>query len=191
MRLQVESGTGVGFHPLHLYIDYLSYLYRKTPELSESEQLEANYRDILQSPLQPLMDNLESQTYEIFEKDAMKYQLYEDAIFQCLCDRNAEKDKETSKSPQVVVVVGAGTLVIPPPPPLSLGFYAQLSSHDFCLLELDRTRSSGSFRVASFGALWASHQIVRRGKEPQCNDYFTMPSRGRKLESAWFSRAHT
>lgn len=113
VRLQVESGTGVGFHPLHLYIDYLSYLYRKTPELSESEQLEANYRDILQSPLQPLMDNLESQTYEIFEKDTMKYQLYEDAIFQCLCDRNADKEKETSKSPQVVVVVGAGTLVIP------------------------------------------------------------------------------
>jgi hypothetical protein len=34
-------------------------------------------RDYLQAPLQPLMDNLESATYETFEKDASKYICYE------------------------------------------------------------------------------------------------------------------
>jgi protein arginine N-methyltransferase 5 len=35
--------------------------------------VQAGYRDFLQAPLQPLMDNLEAQTYETFEKDAKKY----------------------------------------------------------------------------------------------------------------------
>lgn len=35
--------------------------------------MQAGYRDFLQAPLQPLMDNLEAQTYETFEKDAKKY----------------------------------------------------------------------------------------------------------------------
>ena len=35
------------------------------------------YEDYLQCPLQPLMDNLESQTYEIFEKCPVKYSQYQ------------------------------------------------------------------------------------------------------------------
>ena len=35
-------------------------------------------------PLQPLQDNLESQTYEVFEKDVTKYQTYEKAILQAI-----------------------------------------------------------------------------------------------------------
>ncbi|GJS57485.1 GTP binding protein [Tanacetum coccineum] len=37
--------------------------------LSEQERFEHGYRDFLQPPLQPLMDNLEAQIYETFEKD--------------------------------------------------------------------------------------------------------------------------
>lgn len=40
--------------------------------------------DYLQAPLQPLMDNLESQTYEAFEKDPVKYSQYEKAIVKAL-----------------------------------------------------------------------------------------------------------
>lgn len=40
--------------------------------------------DYLQAPLQPLMDNLESQTYEAFEKDPVKYVQYEKAIVKAL-----------------------------------------------------------------------------------------------------------
>lgn len=37
-----------------------------------------------QVPLQPLQDNLESQTYEVFEKDTTKYLVYEEAIVQAI-----------------------------------------------------------------------------------------------------------
>jgi protein arginine N-methyltransferase 5 len=40
------------------------------------EKYEKPYWDYLQAPLQPLMDNLESQTYETFEKDPVKYSQY-------------------------------------------------------------------------------------------------------------------
>lgn len=42
------------------------------------------YEDYLQCPLQPLMDNLESQTYEIFEKDPVKYQEYQNAVYEAM-----------------------------------------------------------------------------------------------------------
>lgn len=40
-----------------------------------------------QCPLQPLQDNLESQTYEVFERDSIKYVKYEEAVHRALCDR--------------------------------------------------------------------------------------------------------
>jgi protein arginine N-methyltransferase 5 len=55
------------------------------------------YEDCLQNPLQPLMDNLESQVYEIFEKDPIKYSQYQKAIGQALCDRVSERDKHTKE----------------------------------------------------------------------------------------------
>jgi len=45
------------------------------------------YMDFLQAPLQPLMDDLSSATYETFESDPVKYRLYEDAITAALTDR--------------------------------------------------------------------------------------------------------
>jgi hypothetical protein len=44
--------------------------------------------DHLQQPLQPLMDNLEGETYEGFEKDPIKYRQYEEAVYRALCDRS-------------------------------------------------------------------------------------------------------
>jgi protein arginine N-methyltransferase 5 len=40
-----------------------------------------DYLDVFQIPLQPLKDNLQSQTYECFEDDVAKYELYEKALF--------------------------------------------------------------------------------------------------------------
>ena len=45
------------------------------------------FQDKLQYPLQPLRDNLESLTYEQFEKDPAKYLLYEDAIRAAMVDK--------------------------------------------------------------------------------------------------------
>lgn len=36
------------------------------------------YADYLQAPLQPLMDDLGSMTYEVFERDPVKYRQYEE-----------------------------------------------------------------------------------------------------------------
>lgn len=48
------------------------------------ERFARGYEDYLQCPLQPLTDNLESQTYEIFEKDPVKYREYQNAIYQAI-----------------------------------------------------------------------------------------------------------
>ncbi|RLN51899.1 hypothetical protein BBJ29_009646 [Phytophthora kernoviae] len=83
------------------YVQYLHFLYSKRPSQDRKSQFESPYLDYLQAPLQPLMDNLESQTYETFEQDAFKYNQYEKAITQAL-----EKTPEDKES--VVMVVGAG-----------------------------------------------------------------------------------
>jgi len=53
---------------------------------SEEAVLETPYLDSLQSPLQPLGDHLEYQTYETFEKDPVKYTNYGEAIELALLD---------------------------------------------------------------------------------------------------------
>jgi protein arginine N-methyltransferase 5 len=55
-------------------------LARIHPPLSELEVFEQPYWDYLQTPLQPLMDHLESSIYDTFEKDPHKYALYERAV---------------------------------------------------------------------------------------------------------------
>jgi len=42
------------------------------------------YFDALQEPLQPLADNLENSTYEVFESDPVKYERYESAILKAM-----------------------------------------------------------------------------------------------------------
>ena len=69
----------------------------------------AGYRDFLQAPLQPLQDNLESSTYETFERDSPKYVAYGEAVAACLADRLAERPAAGDDGAAVVImVVGAG-----------------------------------------------------------------------------------
>jgi len=69
-----------------VYQQYLRHVYESVGAQSEEEALEAPYLDYLQAPLQPLMDNLESQTYETFEKDPVKYEQYRKAVALALRD---------------------------------------------------------------------------------------------------------
>ena len=48
------------------------------------------------------MDNLESGTYEVFEKDPVKYREYQNAIHLALMDKN------DAKNDILVMVLGAG-----------------------------------------------------------------------------------
>lgn len=104
--LNKNPSDGVQSHPLRCYLDYIAFLYQRMDPLPEQERIELGYRDFLQAPLQPLMDNLESQTYETFEKDAVKYIQYQRAIAKALKDRVA--DEKASSITTVLMVVGAG-----------------------------------------------------------------------------------
>jgi len=68
---------------------------------SPSARMETDYLDALQQPLQPLKDHLENQTYDVFEKDPVKYREYESAIRMALEDR-------ASQPRIMLMVVGAG-----------------------------------------------------------------------------------
>ncbi|KAL8812850.1 MAG: hypothetical protein Q9200_000708, partial [Gallowayella weberi] len=91
---------------------HLSYI-RDLPQLSTPltvlEQFSAGYQDYLQRPLQPLSENLESMTYEVFEKDRIKYDLYEAAIRRALTEWISAGKTVSSPSGNIVIaVVGAG-----------------------------------------------------------------------------------
>lgn len=105
-ELAAYNADGTRRHPLRTYLDYVGYLYQKMDPLPEQERFELGYRDFLQSPLQPLMDNLEAQTYETFEKDTVKYIQYQRAICKALLDR--VPDGKASAITTVLMVVGAG-----------------------------------------------------------------------------------
>jgi len=101
----IVRGPGRG-HQLKFYQQYLDHLYQQVPVGDPLQQFARGYEDYLQCPLQPLMDNLESQTYEVFEKDPIKYSEYQAAITAALTDLVTEEELETREL--VVMVVGAG-----------------------------------------------------------------------------------
>lgn len=86
---------------IELFLDYIkhqnSYVLR-----NESEE----YQDSLRYPLQPLYDNLDSSTYETFERDPAKYILYQRAVEEALKDMIKEEEKATKKL--IILLVGAG-----------------------------------------------------------------------------------
>ncbi|RMZ85656.1 hypothetical protein DV737_g634, partial [Chaetothyriales sp. CBS 132003] len=91
------------------HLSYLRNLQSRQPPLTPIERFGAGYQDFLQAPLQPLAVNLESITYEVFERDPVKYDQYEKAIARALHDW-VEQGKPTSNPDGrvVVAVVGAG-----------------------------------------------------------------------------------
>lgn len=91
------------------HLSYIRNLQTKQPTRTPMERFGVGYQDFLQAPLQPLTVNLESVTYEVFEKDPIKYEWYERAIAKALKDWVAHKRTTSSPDGRVVVaVVGAG-----------------------------------------------------------------------------------
>ncbi|KZC08382.1 PREDICTED: protein arginine N-methyltransferase 5 [Dufourea novaeangliae] len=100
--------TGANRHQnIGYYHNYLEYLWKGCQINGPVERFARGYEDYLQCPLQPLMDNLESQTYEIFEKDPVKYTQYQTAIYQAILGI-ASKTEEDKNRKIVIMVVGAG-----------------------------------------------------------------------------------
>ncbi len=123
----VDSSMQWGGSSSRLFIlQYLRHLRSRDPlpDKLDSEEavLETSYLDTLQSPLQPLGDHLEYQTYETFEKDPVKYKRYGEAIENALIDgmlgnkfnysgkKNASRQvlEEMDFYEVTILVVGAG-----------------------------------------------------------------------------------
>ncbi|KAH9936058.1 PRMT5-domain-containing protein [Amylocystis lapponica] len=91
----ILSGTSSGRHKRGgeaAYSQYVRHLEKTSPWVQASqttgtvENFSQGYQDYLQSPLQPLMDNLQSITYQTFEQDPIKYRQYEEAVFLALSE---------------------------------------------------------------------------------------------------------
>ncbi|XP_018393940.1 PREDICTED: protein arginine N-methyltransferase 5 [Cyphomyrmex costatus] len=93
------------YQSISYYHNYLDYLWRGCQNDGTVEKFARGFEDYLQCPLQPLMDNLESQTYEVFEKDPVKYREYQSAIYEAI---NAITHKMQEERMIVIMVVGAG-----------------------------------------------------------------------------------
>ncbi|XP_017763861.1 PREDICTED: protein arginine N-methyltransferase 5 [Eufriesea mexicana] len=94
------------YQSITYYHNYLEYLWKKYEVDGPVERYARGYEDYLQCPLQPLMNNLESQTYEVFEKDPIKYTEYQTAIYQAI---SAVIEKIEDKQREIIImVVGAG-----------------------------------------------------------------------------------
>ncbi|THV03227.1 PRMT5-domain-containing protein [Dendrothele bispora CBS 962.96] len=85
----ILSGVSSGIHAKGTeaaYSQYIRHLERTSPVVQAAEKsgtvenFAQGYQDYLQAPLQPLMDNLQSITYQTFEQDPVKYKNYEEVI---------------------------------------------------------------------------------------------------------------
>ncbi|KAL4904908.1 hypothetical protein BDW74DRAFT_23616 [Aspergillus multicolor] len=91
------------------HLSYMRNLQQRQPARTAIERFGVGYQDYLQAPLQPLTVNLESITYEVFEKDPIKYEWYERAIAKALSDWTEQKKPTSNPDGRVVLaVVGAG-----------------------------------------------------------------------------------
>ena len=106
MNIQVIVEGHSRGHDMRHYQSYLDHMWQQTDTNDPIKQFAKGYEDFLQSPLQPLMDNLESGTYEVFEKDPVKYSEYQQAIYKAILDKVPKE--EADKKVLTLMVLGAG-----------------------------------------------------------------------------------
>eukprot|EP00186_Timspurckia_oligopyrenoides_P000172 CAMPEP_0182446154 /NCGR_PEP_ID=MMETSP1172-20130603/4023_1 /TAXON_ID=708627 /ORGANISM="Timspurckia oligopyrenoides, Strain CCMP3278" /LENGTH=627 /DNA_ID=CAMNT_0024642039 /DNA_START=137 /DNA_END=2020 /DNA_ORIENTATION=+ len=86
-----------------VYVQYIAHLFGKQPAPSESEQFQEPFHDYLQPLDAPFKINIDSQSFDIMDRDPVKYSRYQEAIAQCF------QDRQTSENlPLVVAILGAG-----------------------------------------------------------------------------------
>lgn len=107
-----STGAGPSLKDQTAHLIYLRHLQSQQPPMSKIDTYAQSYQDYLQSPLQPLTDNLESVTYEVFETDPVKYERYEQAITLALADWKSQgkpvSGRGEAEGRVVVAVAGSG-----------------------------------------------------------------------------------
>lgn len=112
----VLSDTDMHRHPSggpNAYLQYVRHITSQgAPASTISPQgpaeVAGGYGDFLQAPLQPLMDDLGAATYDVFERDPVKYAQYEEAIYLAVIDKVAVAEAAGLIADLVVVIAGAG-----------------------------------------------------------------------------------
>ncbi|KAI9666801.1 MAG: methyltransferase protein [Alyxoria varia] len=96
--------------PNTIHLEYLrTHVQAKLIRHTGEERGSMAFQDFLQDPLQPLRDNLESMTYEVFERDPYKYEAYGHAITRALQDwQTFSKSRSAPGNRVLLAVVGAG-----------------------------------------------------------------------------------
>jgi type II protein arginine methyltransferase len=106
------------FNKIKDYCLYICHLFKNHREFKNEDYIVFNYLDTFQIPLQPLRDNLQSQTYECFEEDNTKYDYYEMALNKALknfkekgfLNLKNEKNLETENNSKISRVLTACVL---------------------------------------------------------------------------------
>nr|CAG4646084.1 EOG090X028A [Macrothrix elegans] len=113
LRQKIQILISGALHHQHYrhYQQYMDHLWQLGHDADPLLQFAQGYEDFLQFPLQPLMDNLESQTYEVFEKDPVKYTEYQRAMYLAILDKISFEEKDTKVLTLMVVGAGRGPLV--------------------------------------------------------------------------------
>jgi protein arginine N-methyltransferase 5 len=106
LSVQLILSGSVAGDQQKVYLQYMEHLWQTQEPMDNISVFAKGYEDFLQCPLQPLMDNLEAQTYEVFEKDPIKYSQYQLAIYQALLARVPHDQRDTQTI--IVMVLGAG-----------------------------------------------------------------------------------
>ncbi|CCF60491.1 hypothetical protein KAFR_0K01370 [Kazachstania africana CBS 2517] len=86
------------------YIEYINYLLKKGDRQLSQNAFDSSLPQLM-SPLKPHSDMLSNSIYSIFERDTMKYDLYEQAVYDALSDLSL---MATKSNPLVILVAGAG-----------------------------------------------------------------------------------
>ncbi|SHO78148.1 Similar to S.cerevisiae protein HSL7 (Protein arginine N-methyltransferase) [Malassezia sympodialis ATCC 42132] len=84
------------------YLQYIRYLTKQKAPTTKLDAFAQGYHDWLQAPLQPMEQNLAADVYSMFESDPVKYNLYEEAMYQALSQHG------TAGTTMNVWIVGAG-----------------------------------------------------------------------------------
>ncbi|KAJ1962717.1 hypothetical protein GGI12_002481 [Dipsacomyces acuminosporus] len=90
------------------HVKYLRHLAAALSDRDPDTTASDEYNDVLQAPLQPLMDHLESATYEVFEQDLPKYGMYEEAMFQAINDCTLRAQSKGDGAPRNIALIVAG-----------------------------------------------------------------------------------
>lgn len=137
------------------YLKWLLDAERSENQLNESEKrmkiFAEGFENVLQTPLQPLRDHLPSETYEIFERDPIKYQLYEEAIEAALNDKNGCNLRigvfGAGRGPLVQAALNAAEKVKVTKGKIKIHVVALEKSPNACLTLLDRFKSHANVEI--------------------------------------------